>query len=428
MGGNELGQFNIDNARGIIYPNTSFVGQQGAKFELTVRVYDMAGSVQAWQDPDQAIIAIFVENVNTHKPEWFPDPPPNETIELLEEEDISNYVILKVNARDRDRDSDNGRVSYHFKVSNENVLETDQFMIDSETGEVRAKIMFDRERQDIYELVLVAKDHGTPVSFETLRFVTVRIKDINDHEPVFDTSKVEDIRFTVPEEEEPGYFVGKVEAQDPDEGKNGRVFYYIIDGNDQKWFSIDKTYGNIYTKQKLDREERDHYVIQVKTTNDPDLVCEGSICDITPVPDPRLDDSVMMVHIFVEDKNDNLPQFESDEFFIGIPFDSKIGDLILDAKAYDPDVPNDLAEEESYANKISYSIRTSNLYRHGSTTSSGSLVPSPFEMEQTGKFPKQYYTVSGHQICTGNKALPPQVYLCLLYLRWNNQVTILPWC
>ena len=36
-------------------------------------------------------------------------------------------------------------------------------------------------------------------------------------------------RFTVPEEEEPGYFVGKVEANDPDEGKNGRVFYYIID-------------------------------------------------------------------------------------------------------------------------------------------------------------------------------------------------------
>ena len=79
-------------------------------------------------------------------------------------------------------------------------------------------------------------------------------------------------RFTVPEEEEPGYFVGKVEANDPDEGKNGRVFYYIIDGNVEKWFSVDKTYGNIYTKKRLDREERDHYMIQVKTTNNPDLV------------------------------------------------------------------------------------------------------------------------------------------------------------
>ena len=46
--------------------------------------------------PYRAIIKITVENVNTHQPEWFPDPPPNETIELMEEEDISNYVILKV--------------------------------------------------------------------------------------------------------------------------------------------------------------------------------------------------------------------------------------------------------------------------------------------------------------------------------------------
>ena len=86
--------------------------------------------------------------------------------------------------------------------------------------------------------------------FHEFFFLAV-IKDINDHDPVFE--KNEEIRFTVPEEENPGYFVGRVEANDPDEGKNGRVFYYIIAGNDGKWFSIDKTYGNIYTKKKLDR-------------------------------------------------------------------------------------------------------------------------------------------------------------------------------
>ena len=193
------------------------------------------------------------------------------------------------------------------------------------------------------------------------------------------------IRFTVPEEEDPGYFVGKVEANDPDEGKNGRVFYYIIDGNAEKWFSVDKTYGNIYTKKRLDREERDHYVIQVKTTNNPDLVCEGSICDIESVPDPRQDNSVIMVHIFVEDKNDNLPQFKSEEFFIGIPYNAKIGDVILDAEAHDPDVPSN-TENEVNSNQITYSIRTSNLYRAGETESSGSLVPSRFVIDQTGTY------------------------------------------
>ena len=117
----------------------------------------------------------------------------------MENENIFNNVILKVNARDRDSEgfgsvSDNGRVSYHFKVANENVGETSEFMIDAETGEVRAKIAFDRETQDTYELVLVARDHGTPVSFETLRFVTVKIKDVNDHDPMFEKAGGEDIR------------------------------------------------------------------------------------------------------------------------------------------------------------------------------------------------------------------------------------------
>ena len=40
-----------------------------------------------------------------------------------------------------------------------------------------------RETQDTYELVLVARDHGTPVSFETLRFVTVKIKDVKCFAP-----------------------------------------------------------------------------------------------------------------------------------------------------------------------------------------------------------------------------------------------------
>jgi hypothetical protein len=175
----------------------------------------------------------------------------------------------------RSGDSDNGRVSYHFKVNNANVAETEEFSIDPETGEVRANSKFDRETKDKYELVLVARDHGTPVSFETLRFVTIMIKDINDHHPAFQAGNEDDVRFTVPEEEEAGFFVGRLKAQDPDEGKNGRVFYYIVAGNEGKWFSVDKTYGNIYTKQRLDREERDHYVIQVKTTNNPDIVCEG---------------------------------------------------------------------------------------------------------------------------------------------------------
>ena len=55
-------------------------------------------------------VVVAVENVNTHKPEWFPEPVPNETVEIEEELEETAFVVLKVNARDQDVGSDNSRI------------------------------------------------------------------------------------------------------------------------------------------------------------------------------------------------------------------------------------------------------------------------------------------------------------------------------
>ena len=165
-------------------------------------------------------------------------------------------------------------------------------------------------------------------------------------------------------------------------------------GNEGRWFSIDKSYGNIYTKKRLDREERDHYDLKIKTSNDPNFgivkkVCStnnnpntiGTTCIEQPQPDyDSADDaSIVMVQIFIDDKNDNLPNFETSEYYVGIPYDAKVGDLILDVKAYDPDLEGN--------GHLSYAILRSELYPSGSTISAGSLVqdPSPFSMTQNGR-------------------------------------------
>jgi hypothetical protein len=379
VSGNDEGLFTIDNESGIVYPNASFRGMSGRQFRFVIEVTDEGGLGElAWPELDQAQVTVDIENVNTHKPEWFPEPPLDETIEIPEESNESNVVILKVNARDRDF-GDNQRISYFLKDQNENVAETDMFSIDEVTGELRTKGIFDREERDKYELVLVARDHGSPVAFETLRLVTVMITDVNDNGPKFPVGVSEDrmVRFTVPEEEEPGYFVGRVEAEDLDEGPNGRVFYYIVEGNSEGYFSIDKSYGNIYTKRKIDRETISEFMLTIKATNEASFVCEGATCDIEMTEADLEDDSVVKVLIFIEDKNDNFPRFKSKEFFVGIPYDAKVGDLILNAEAFDPDLNG--------TGKLTYNIKSSNLYRSGSTQSSGSLVPSPFKMENNGR-------------------------------------------
>jgi len=378
--GNNEELFRIDNSSGILYPRRSFLGQKGKEFNLVIEVNDESGE-GPWSTLDQCRIRINVESVNTHKPAWNPLPPQNETVSVKEESDMIGAVFMSVQAMDQDGpDNDNGKISYFFKVNNENIAETREFKIDQTEGELRTKVKLDREEKDHYELVIVARDHGTPVAFETLRFLNVIVEDIDDNTPKFPTALTSEnniIKFTVPEEEKPGYVVGRVEAVDPDAGKYGRVFYYITKGNEGSWFSIDKTQGTIYTKQTLDREERDRYTLFVKASNNPGFVCEANHCDITMSENDDEDGSILKIEVNIQDINDNDLQFATNQFFVGIPFDANVGDLILDAHAHDVDVEAN--------GKITYSIKSSNLFKQGATESAGSLVPSPFKMTQNGR-------------------------------------------
>lgn len=51
-----------------------------------------------------------------------------------------------------------------------------------------------------YQLVLMAKDQGSPISYETLRFLTVLVEDQNDNRPMFPIDSLpQSYRFSIPE-------------------------------------------------------------------------------------------------------------------------------------------------------------------------------------------------------------------------------------
>jgi hypothetical protein len=64
---------------------------------------------------------------------------------------VTNAHILKVKAVDDDT-GDNGKVSYHLRVNDQNVQETNEFIINEETGDLTAKIPLDREAKVSYQV------------------------------------------------------------------------------------------------------------------------------------------------------------------------------------------------------------------------------------------------------------------------------------
>jgi Cadherin domain len=65
---------------------------------------------------------------------------------------LPNYLVMTVKATDGDT-GDNGRISYHLKDRQGALIqETEEFTINSETGELRTKVILDREHQAKYEV------------------------------------------------------------------------------------------------------------------------------------------------------------------------------------------------------------------------------------------------------------------------------------
>jgi len=58
---------------------------------------------------------------------------------------------MKVFAEDKDP-GENGRVTYHFRVGNNNTQTTDEFMINEITGELRTRVNLDREKKSSYQV------------------------------------------------------------------------------------------------------------------------------------------------------------------------------------------------------------------------------------------------------------------------------------
>uniref|UniRef100_A0A8C3XFV5 Cadherin EGF LAG seven-pass G-type receptor 1 n=1 Tax=Cyanoderma ruficeps TaxID=181631 RepID=A0A8C3XFV5_9PASS len=243
---------------------------------------------------------------------------PSYQVSVPENEPAGTAVIV-LRAQDPD-EGDAGRLAYSMEALFDE-RSNDYFTIDAETGSVVTARSLDRETKDTHVLKVTASDHGSPRRRSATTYLTVTVSDTNDHEPVF---------------EQPEYR----ETTDGDAPANANMLYRLLEpGAGDGVFEIDPRSGVVRTRASVDREEVSEY----------HLVVEAN--DQGKDPGPR--SATAMVHITVEDENDNYPQFSEKRYLVQVPEDAPVNSQILQVQATDRDRGSNA--------QVHYSIVSGNL-------------------------------------------------------------------
>ncbi|XP_064554770.1 cadherin-87A isoform X3 [Drosophila montana] len=367
--GNEPTLFKLDAQSGIIYPAQSLTGKHGV-YELLISARDTQGS-GTMESTARAIITVL--RVNRHRPEFVIPALSNATIEIPGDIVQPDYLLLTVKALDNDTDG-SGKISYHLQVNNQNVQQTTEFKIDEASGELRARQQLNRKNRANYDIILVARDAGNP-PFESLRLLTVSIVDANENRPEFPDAS-NPYKVSINENSGRDVKIGHIQAASRSK-HNRDIFYYMLLGNEDGAFYVDKLTGDIYTNKSLDREQTDAYTLYILASIKADLHISEEERASFSIKTLNRDNTVAKVGITVLDVNDNSPVFEKSVYYAGVNANAKMNAAITLVNASDADQGKNA--------KIEYMIVASNLYKFGATKSTGSIVPSPFAISQDGR-------------------------------------------
>nr|XP_040218321.2 cadherin-87A isoform X1 [Anopheles coluzzii]XP_049463650.1 cadherin-87A isoform X1 [Anopheles coluzzii]XP_049463651.1 cadherin-87A isoform X1 [Anopheles coluzzii]XP_049463652.1 cadherin-87A isoform X1 [Anopheles coluzzii]XP_049463653.1 cadherin-87A isoform X1 [Anopheles coluzzii]XP_049463654.1 cadherin-87A isoform X1 [Anopheles coluzzii] len=375
------GIFRLDANSGILYPGASLIGKSG-QYRIDIEARDGLGS---GPHNDAATIVIEIQSINQHRPVFIMPALYNATVEIPENLASPDYLVMTVKATDNDSGS-NGKVLYYLQVNSANVQETDEFSINEMSGELRIRRQLDRKRQSRYELILVARDQGTPAWFETLRFLTVLLVDVNENYPEFPDAS-NPYKFFITENGARDVRIGKIQAFL--DSPNPSIFYYMLVGNEDGAFYVDKTSGDLYTNRSVDREENDLYVLYVLASKQSDLYVSEHERALLSMDQLERNATIAKVWVHVLDVNDNAPVFKRDVYYAGISSKASINELVTIVNATDRDLGVNAT--------LDLFIRGSYLYKYGATKTTGSIVPSPFAISKDGRVVTANYMAEYNQ-------------------------------
>uniref|UniRef100_A0A7N6BHQ7 Cadherin-23 n=1 Tax=Anabas testudineus TaxID=64144 RepID=A0A7N6BHQ7_ANATE len=333
MLGNNSDAFLLDPNTGLVRSRRML--QSSERFNLTVVAKDQ-GHPPLWSTADLIIIVI---DVNDNRPVFV--RPANGTIIHILEEQPPGLPVYEVYATDSDKGV-NGEVLYCFLQIGGEHGDWNNFSINNMTGVIETTVKLDREKQALFSLIIIARDRGQPVPYETTQPLQVALLDIDDNEPVFLKPPRGSLPYqvlTVPEHSPADTVVGNVtRAVDADEGSNAIVYYFIAGSDGNFDMSLE---GELKVLKILDREEVPAYSIIIKASSNRSWTPpRGKRAARTKALDPTRDPSLLEVRIELEDINDQTPHFTKAEYTAGVAANAKVGSELIKVVAIDNDIGN----------------------------------------------------------------------------------------
>ncbi|PAV84222.1 hypothetical protein WR25_25500 [Diploscapter pachys] len=272
--------FNLDPTTGTLCLDQALDYESHKSYQLVVTATDQTGLSST------SLISIIVVDINDNYPVFYPLQY-NITVR---EGAAPNDSLLIVSASDADA-GQYGEVRYSM------LTDSATFRVDPETGRLYARRTLLRGR---YNLIIDAKD-GTGLSAEQPAQVHVTVISRDLATPVFTRSKYE---IHTSEDILPGIVIGSVTAT----GK-GAIKYSIYSGDPQHHFSINPDSGKITVMKALDA--------------DADMENGGS--------------NHTQVIVYVDDHNDNAPEFATSQVEIMVKEDQPIHEAFFIVHALDKD-------------------------------------------------------------------------------------------